>query len=118
MSHSHVVEWISGSFIQSHWPWPILWPSSMFSMLLAAASPSVPSNHPGLATGGDHETGSQLEAPLNGDGPADVGPVLRADANPRRRAGSRRGRGKRVEIGFAQMGVFGDIEDGHQSLGR
>ena len=48
MSHSQVVEWISGSFIQSHWPWPILWPSSMFSMLLAAARASVPNAHPVL----------------------------------------------------------------------
>ena len=26
-SHSHVVEWIFGSRIQSHWPCMMLWPS-------------------------------------------------------------------------------------------
>ena len=48
MSHSQVLEWISGSFIQSHWPWQMLWPSSMFSMLLATASAVVPSTQPAL----------------------------------------------------------------------
>ncbi len=43
MSHSQVLEWISGSFIQSHWPCPMLWPSSMFSTLLATASDTAPS---------------------------------------------------------------------------
>ena len=42
VSHSHSVEWISGSFIQSHWPWMTLWPSSMFSMILALANIAVP----------------------------------------------------------------------------
>ena len=46
MSHSHVVEWISGSFIQSHCPWLTLWPISMFSMLFAAASAAVPNSQP------------------------------------------------------------------------
>ena len=46
MSHSQVVEWISGSFIQSHWPWPTLWPISMFSTHLAKASAAVPAIHP------------------------------------------------------------------------
>ena len=48
MSHSQVAEWISGSFIQSHWPWQMLWESSMFSMDLAAASPTVPVAQPTL----------------------------------------------------------------------
>ena len=38
MSHSHVEEWISGSFIQSHWPCMTLWPISMFSRILARPS--------------------------------------------------------------------------------
>ena len=46
MSHSHVLEWISGSFIQSHCPWPTLWAISMFSMLLAVASAIVPTSQP------------------------------------------------------------------------
>ncbi len=46
MSHSQVLEWISGSFIQSHWPWEMLWPSSMFSMDFAYASDAVPSSQP------------------------------------------------------------------------
>ena len=46
MSHSHVLEWISGSFIQSHCPWPTLWPISMFSMLFATARAIVPRTQP------------------------------------------------------------------------
>ena len=46
MSHSQVVEWISGSFIQSHWPWETLWPISMFSTLFANASDAVPTTQP------------------------------------------------------------------------
>ncbi|MBB5163522.1 hypothetical protein HNP02_003470 [Mycobacterium sp. AZCC_0083] len=42
VSHSHSVEWISGSFIQSHCPWVMLCPSSMFSMILAVPSMAVP----------------------------------------------------------------------------
>ena len=45
VSHSHSVEWISGSFIQSHWPWVMLCPSSMFSMIFAAPSMAVPATH-------------------------------------------------------------------------
>ena len=41
-SHSQVVEWISGSFIQSHWPCMMLWPSSMFSRILATPSTPAP----------------------------------------------------------------------------
>ena len=48
MSHSHVVEWISGSFIQSHWPWDTLWPISMFSTLFAYASARVPASQPAV----------------------------------------------------------------------
>ena len=46
MSHSHVFEWISGSFIQSHCPWLTLWPISMFSTLFANASAAVPNSQP------------------------------------------------------------------------
>ncbi len=42
LSHSHVVEWISGSRIQSHWPCMMLCPSSMFSRILATDSIAVP----------------------------------------------------------------------------
>ena len=48
MSHSQVLEWISGSFIQSHWPWEMLWPSSMFSMDFAYANAPVPRAQPAL----------------------------------------------------------------------
>jgi hypothetical protein len=47
VSHSQVEEWISGSFIQSHWPCMTLWPISMFSRILAVASMSVPATHAG-----------------------------------------------------------------------
>ena len=45
MSHSHVEEWISGSFIQSHWPCMTLWPISMFSTILATPRAAVPAHH-------------------------------------------------------------------------
>ena len=41
-SHSQVVEWMSGSRIQSHWPCRTLWPISMFSRILATLSSAVP----------------------------------------------------------------------------
>ncbi len=44
ISHSQVAEWISGSFIQSHWPCRTLWPISMFSMILASASVPIPAH--------------------------------------------------------------------------
>ena len=47
MSHSHDDEWISGSFIQSHWPCITLWPSSMFSMIFDAPSIAVPTSQAG-----------------------------------------------------------------------
>src|SRR3712207_4989027 len=47
MSHSHVVEWIFGSRIQSHWPCRMLCPISMFSRILATERPTVPSTHAG-----------------------------------------------------------------------
>ena len=42
MSHSQLVEWISGSFIQSHCPCMMLCPSSMFSTILATPSAPAP----------------------------------------------------------------------------
>ena len=47
LSHSHAVEWIFGSRIQSHWPCMTLWPISMFSRILATDSPAVPSHQAG-----------------------------------------------------------------------
>ena len=47
LSHSQVPEWISGSFIQSHWPCMTLWPISMFSRILPAASMAVPATQAG-----------------------------------------------------------------------
>ncbi len=47
MSHSHVVEWIFGSRIQSHWPCRMLCPISMFSRILATDRPIVPTTHAG-----------------------------------------------------------------------
>ena len=46
-SHSQVVEWIFGSRIQSHWPWRMLWPISMFSRILEIERPTVPTNQAG-----------------------------------------------------------------------
>ena len=47
VSHSQVPEWISGSFIQSNWPCMTLWPISMFSRILPAASIAVPASQAG-----------------------------------------------------------------------
>ena len=44
LSHSQVVEWIFGSRIQSHWPWRMLWPISMFSRILETDRPAVPTS--------------------------------------------------------------------------
>src|SRR5438874_2307313 len=41
-SQSQVEEWIWGSFIQSHWPWRMLWPISRFSRIFAIDSAVVP----------------------------------------------------------------------------
>src|SRR5688572_6438612 len=59
MSHSHVVEWIFGSRIQSHWPCRMLCPISMFSRILATDSPTVPTNQ----AGGNIETSRAARLP-------------------------------------------------------
>ncbi len=48
MSQSQVLEWISGSFIQSHCPCMTLWPISMFSRILATPSIAAPAKNAGL----------------------------------------------------------------------
>ena len=76
MSHSHVLEWISGSFIQSHWPWLTLWPISMFSTLFAKASDTVPKTQPARdRLHADEQARRDLEHPLEPDGAPDVGGV-------------------------------------------
>ena len=47
LSHSHCVEWIFGSRIQSHWPCMTLWPISMFSRILEIDRPAVPTSQAG-----------------------------------------------------------------------
>src|SRR3954469_25269814 len=59
LSHSHVVEWISGSRIQSHWPCMTLCPSSMFSRILATESAVVPASH----AGGNSDTSRAARPP-------------------------------------------------------
>src|SRR3712207_6226206 len=59
MSHSHVVEWIFGSRIQSHWPCRMLCPISMFSRILATDRPTVPRTH----AGGNIDTSSAARLP-------------------------------------------------------
>ena len=48
VSHSQLEEWISGSFIQSHWPCMTLWPISMFSRILATPSRLAPAIQAGV----------------------------------------------------------------------
>src|SRR3954452_17357871 len=59
MSHSHVVEWIFGSRIQSHWPCKMLCPISMFSRILATDRPIVPTTQ----AGGNIETSRAARLP-------------------------------------------------------
>src|SRR3954451_3444866 len=59
MSHSHVVEWIFGSRIQSHWPCRMLCPISMFSRILATDRPTVPTSQ----AGGNIEASSAARLP-------------------------------------------------------
>src|SRR5690349_18331919 len=59
MSHSHVVEWIFGSRIQSHWPCRMLCPISMFSRILATERPAVPTTQ----AGGKSENSSTAREP-------------------------------------------------------
>src|SRR4051812_6659559 len=59
LSHSHVVEWIFGSRIQSHWPCMTLWPISMFSRIFATERPTVPTIH----AGGSDENSSTARDP-------------------------------------------------------
>ena len=80
LSHSQVVEWISGSRIQSHWPCITLCPSSMFSSTLATARAVVPASQ----AGGNSETSSAarpaaLQAALDLHDLADVGGVALAE---------------------------------------
>ncbi|OLT05018.1 hypothetical protein BJF90_20255 [Pseudonocardia sp. CNS-004] len=60
-SHSHVVEWIRGSRIQSHWPCRMLWPSSMFSRILATDRAAVPAIH----AGGNRENSRVARPPIS-----------------------------------------------------
>src|SRR5690349_202914 len=59
LSHSHVVEWIFGSRIQSHWPCMMLCPISMLSRILARLRPAVPSSQ----AGGNIDTSSSARLP-------------------------------------------------------
>src|SRR5215218_3796349 len=59
MSHSHVVEWIFGSRIQSHCPCRMLCPISMFSRILATERPTVPTSQ----AGGNIETNRAARLP-------------------------------------------------------
>ena len=77
MSHSQVLEWISGSFIQSHWPWVMLWPSSMFSMHLRHEQGHGSGSPSGLASAAeDGQPGGDFQAPLKSDDALDVCAVL------------------------------------------
>ena len=61
LSHSQVVEWMAGSRIQSHCPWRMLCPISMFSRILATESPTVPAIH----AGGNQANSSTPREPIS-----------------------------------------------------
>ena len=78
MSHSQLLEWISGSFIQSHWPCMTLWPISMFSRILAtpehgrAGDERGPAGALAVASGEQRDAPAGGEAALDPDHPVDV----------------------------------------------
>src|SRR3954469_24484586 len=63
VSHSQLEEWISGSFIQSHWPCMTLWPISMFSRILARPSRPAPAIHAGTLVRRDWRPASRVTRP-------------------------------------------------------
>ena len=71
MSHSYVVEWI-GSRIQSHWPWRMLCPISMFSRILATLRPRCRRSRPAGTCSREHRAAAELEPALDADHLADV----------------------------------------------
>ena len=93
-SHSQVVEWMSGSRIQSHWPCRTLWPISMFSRIFATLSIAMPATHAGVWLAKTQAgAAGDLEAALDADHAADVGRVLGSARRRGRRRGWRRARG-------------------------
>ncbi len=114
VSHSHSVEWISGSFIQSHWPWMMLWPSSMFSMIFADASIAIPAARATLLLAGEQrDPATRGEAPLQLDGPTDVaGVALSAGVLD---VGSDRIEfvGEGLDVVGREVCVFLDVSDSH-----
>src|SRR6478752_9312772 len=63
VSHSQLDEWISGSFIQSHWPCMTLWPISMFSRILASPSRPAPAIQAGTRVFRDCRPASRVTRP-------------------------------------------------------
>src|SRR6478752_2269487 len=117
MSHSQVLEWISGSFIQSHWPWQMLWPSSMFSMLLATASAVVPRNPAGLAAAaGDDQPRVDFDSSLKRDSALDVCPVIFTARILDVAADRLQLASERLEVRIAEVGVFGYVCYCHRRL--
>jgi hypothetical protein len=69
-SHSQVLECISGSFIQSHWPWLT---DFMFSTALAKARTAVPISHAALDRPAAMSDVPQLPERAQSDGAVDTG---------------------------------------------
>ena len=73
-----------------------------------------PEHPPGLGSAGtDHHTGGEVQAALNSDGALDIRPVvltariLDVETDPVQLDG------ECLDVRGAQMGVFGDVCDGH-----
>ena len=115
VSHSQVEEWISGSFIQSHWPCMTLWPISMFSRILAADR-HTHSGNPGRWERAREQCQppGDGEPPLGADHLADVGSVLGTegffDIPPDRIEF----RPERLDVRLAQMRVLPYVGNRHE----
>ena len=115
LSHSQLVEWISGSRIQSHWAWSTLWPISMFSRILASESSPTPASHPGGSTPAiSRARAAEVEAALRADDPSDVGGVLLAERGQHLLRGSRPSRARTLDVHARRVAVWAVDLLGHR----
>src|SRR6185312_8597075 len=94
----------------------MLWPSSMFWMLLATASSVVPSTQPALPLLAPIASRGDLEASLKRDSALDVCPVIFTARILDVAADRLQLASERLEVRIAAMGVFGYVCDGHRRL--
>src|SRR4029079_8091534 len=94
----------------------MLWPSSMFWMLLATASAVVPSTQPALPLLAPIASRAATEASLKRDSALDVCPVIFTARILDVAADRLQLASERLEVRIAELGVFGYVCDGHRRL--